>query len=122
MPSVKDGNSVDDGKDAALAGKRPEAINLKKRAGQGFRYEVGPAKWAAQNVYCPRSRRDVFRVLSPSPRGEPRKEVFAAGLNAPFGISFYPPGADPQWVYVANTNSVVRFDYASGDLKAQGQP
>jgi glucose/arabinose dehydrogenase len=35
--------------------------------------------------------------------------VFAAGLKGPFGIAFYPLGADPQWVYVANLNSVVRF-------------
>jgi glucose/arabinose dehydrogenase len=74
------------------------------------------------DVFVVESGGDRIRVLRPSPRGEPRKEVFAAGLNAPFGISFYPPGDDPLWVYVANTNSVVRFDYASGDLKAQGQP
>ena len=32
-------------------------------------------------------------------------QVFAEGLNHPFGIAFYPPGPNPQWVYVANTNS-----------------
>jgi glucose/arabinose dehydrogenase len=62
-----------------------------------------------------------IRVLRPSENGEPRKEMFASGLSQPFGISFYPPGADPQWVYVANTNSVVRFPYANGDLKARAQ-
>ena len=46
-------------------------------------------------------------------------QTFAEGLNHPFGIAFY-PAADPQWVYVANTNSVVRFPYRSGDLKARG--
>jgi glucose/arabinose dehydrogenase len=74
------------------------------------------------DVFVVESGGDRIRVLRPSPRGEPRKEVFAAGLNAPFGISFYPPGDDPRWLYVANTNSVVRFDYASGDLKARGEP
>src|SRR5262249_54009393 len=49
-------------------------------------------------------------------------DVFALGLNEPFGIAFYPPGPDPQWVYVANTGSVVRFPYRSGDLKARGKP
>lgn len=48
-------------------------------------------------------------------------EVFAAGLERPFGIAFYPPGPDPQYVYVANTGSVVRFPYRSGDLKARGE-
>ena len=61
-------------------------------------------------------------VLRPSENGKPRQEVFASGLDLPFGISFYPPGADPQWVYVANTNSVVRFPYHGGDLNAAGRP
>ena len=47
-------------------------------------------------------------------------EIFATGLTQPFGIAFYPPGNDPQYVYVANTGSVVRFPYRSGDLKARG--
>jgi hypothetical protein len=32
-------------------------------------------------------------------------DVFASGLDQPFGIAFYPPGSDPQWIYVANTGS-----------------
>jgi glucose/arabinose dehydrogenase len=46
--------------------------------------------------------------------------IFASGLRAPFGIAFFPAGDDPQWVYVASTDSVVRFPYRSGDLKAGG--
>jgi glucose/arabinose dehydrogenase len=49
-------------------------------------------------------------------------QVFASGLNGPFGIAFYPPGPDPQYVYVANNNAVVRFPYHNGDLQATGQP
>ncbi|MEA2989665.1 MAG: hypothetical protein QOG83_2376 [Alphaproteobacteria bacterium] len=49
------------------------------------------------------------------------KEIFASGLNRPFGIAFH-PASDPQWVYVANTDSVVRFAYRSGDLRASGRP
>jgi glucose/arabinose dehydrogenase/cytochrome c2 len=48
--------------------------------------------------------------------------VFAEGLDRPFGIAFYPVTGDPQWIYVANNNSVVRFPYQSGDLKAAGTP
>ena len=44
---------------------------------------------------------------------------FATGLKQPFGIAFYPAGASPKWVYVANTDSVVRFPYSPGDLKAR---
>ena len=47
-------------------------------------------------------------------------QTFAEGLNHPFGIAFYPPGPNPEWVYVANTNSLVRFPYRNGDLKARG--
>ena len=46
--------------------------------------------------------------------------VFAVGLNQPYGIAFYPPGPDPQWVYIGNTDAVVRFAYRNGDLKASG--
>jgi glucose/arabinose dehydrogenase len=45
--------------------------------------------------------------------------VFASGLQGPFGMAFYPPGPDPQWLYVANTGSVARYAYRSGDLKAR---
>jgi len=48
--------------------------------------------------------------------------IFASGLTRPYGINFYPAGANPQWVYVGNTGSVVRFAYKSGDLKATGAP
>lgn len=47
-------------------------------------------------------------------------EIYAGGLNEPFGIAFF-PSDDPKWVYVANTDSVVRFPYATGDLKASGK-
>ena len=47
-------------------------------------------------------------------------EVFASGLSRPFGIAFYPPGPSPTHVYVGNTDSVVRFPYQVGDLKARG--
>ena len=47
-------------------------------------------------------------------------ETFATGLRQPFGVIFYPAGPNPQWLYVGNTNAVVRFPYHSGDLKATG--
>ncbi len=47
-------------------------------------------------------------------------QVFATGLEQPFGIAFYPPGPNPKYIYIGNTGSVVRFPYANGDLKANG--
>jgi glucose/arabinose dehydrogenase len=61
----------------------------------------------------------IFRGINPG-GSSTQVEVFAAGLRQPFGIAFYPPGPDPQFVYVANTDSVVRFPYRNGDLKARG--
>jgi glucose/arabinose dehydrogenase len=49
-----------------------------------------------------------------------RIEVFASGLRLPFGIAFWPPGPAPKYVYVGNTDSVVRFPYSEGDLHARG--
>jgi glucose/arabinose dehydrogenase len=61
----------------------------------------------------------VFRGMTGD--GKPQEaQVFATGLKRPYGIAFYPPGADPQWIYVGNTNEVIRFPYHSGDLKASG--
>jgi glucose/arabinose dehydrogenase/cytochrome c553 len=61
----------------------------------------------------------VFRGITDE--GKPaQSETFVTGLNRPFGINFYPPGLDPQWIYIGNTDSVVRFPYKNGDLKASG--
>jgi len=46
-----------------------------------------------------------------------KPEVFAEGLDRPFGIAFHPP-KDPEHVYVGAANQVVRFPYKSGDRKA----
>jgi glucose/arabinose dehydrogenase len=61
----------------------------------------------------------VFRGISDT--GKPVDvEVFATGLKQPFGINFYPPGPNPQWVYIGDTNAVLRFPYRNGDLHARG--
>jgi len=61
----------------------------------------------------------IFRGITAE--GKPADvHVFASGLNTPFGIAFYPLGPNPQWVYVANMDSVVRFPYHNGDLASSG--
>ena len=63
----------------------------------------------------------VFRGVTA--QGKPEQEsTFASGLHQPFGINFYPPGPDPKWIYVGNTDEVVRFPYATGDMRARGAP
>jgi hypothetical protein len=63
----------------------------------------------------------VMRVL-PGRTTPVRDAVFASRLNQPFGIAFYPLGSHPRWVYIANSDGVVRFRYRNGDLKATGKP
>src|SRR3954454_7184725 len=61
----------------------------------------------------------VFRGMTADGKAK-QKEVFATGLRQNFGIAFYPPGNNPKYVYFGNTNSVVRYPYHAGDLKATG--
>ena len=63
----------------------------------------------------------VLRAKDGAAKAE-MNEVFASGLDRPFGIAFYPPGANPRFVYVAETGRVVRFPYGNGDLHASGKP
>ena len=62
----------------------------------------------------------VFRGISAD--GKPRETaVFATGFHEPYGVIFYPAGNNPKWLYVANTDSVVRYAYKAGDMKATGK-
>jgi len=80
----------------------------------------------------------LFRGIGADGKAE-KSVTFASGLNKPFGIAFYPPGRspsaseamdgrerppgpDPKWIYIANTDAVVRIAYANGDLEARGAP
>lgn len=61
----------------------------------------------------------VFRGMTPE--GKPAQtEKFASGLKQPYGIAFYPPGPNPQFVYIGDTDEVIRYPYRNGDLKASG--
>jgi len=50
----------------------------------------------------------IFRGVTPDGKPQITGE-FATGLDHPFGIAFYPLGPDPRWVYIGDTNAVVRF-------------
>ncbi|MGD0731710.1 MAG: PQQ-dependent sugar dehydrogenase [Terracidiphilus sp.] len=61
----------------------------------------------------------VFRGVGPD--GKPKQtSVFATGLHQPFGIAFYPSGPNPKYVYIGDTDEIVRFPYKNGDLTATG--
>ncbi len=42
--------------------------------------------------------------------------LFATGLNLPFGLAFRTDAVGKSWLYVAETNRVIRFPYRDGDL------
>jgi glucose/arabinose dehydrogenase len=75
------------------------------------------------DIFVAETRAGRVRVLRLSEDGAKlvNEQTYASGLRHPFGIAFF-PSDHPQWVYIANTDSVVRFRYQDGDLKAAGKP
>ena len=51
--------------------------------------------------------------------GSATPHVFAQGLDRPYGIAFV-PSDNPQYVYVAAANQVVRYPYSDGAREAAG--
>ena len=110
---------------------RPSSAMLQVPA--GFKIELfvdglnGPRQMRVApngDIFVAETRAGNIRILR-APDGSSRastNEIYASGLSRPFGIAFFPNGDSPQWVYVANTDSVVRFPYHQGDLKAAQKP
>jgi glucose/arabinose dehydrogenase len=110
----------------------PKPAGATLRAPEGFTVEPFAGDLAGARVLRVAPNGDIFLAQSGPGRivvmraadgaAKPAEiEVFADHLNRPFGIAFYPPGPDPQYIYVGETNEVVRFPYKTGDLKAAGK-
>ncbi|HKP02034.1 MAG TPA: sorbosone dehydrogenase family protein [Chthoniobacterales bacterium] len=100
----------------------PNGFKIEEYA-SGFSYPRYLLTAPNGDVFVTESRSDSIKVLRDNNGdGKPDiNETFAnSGLNDPFGIALYPPGPDPQFLYVANTNGVVRFPYRNGDTRARG--
>jgi glucose/arabinose dehydrogenase len=120
-------------KSSALFGRpvpRPE--NVWPQAPAGFKVEL----YAGKLDFAPRTiikapNGDLFvaatnqgkimvlRGMTSDGKAE-QTEEFASGLKLPFGIAFYPRGPNPQYLYVGDTDAVLRFPYKNGDMKATG--
>ncbi len=75
------------------------------------------------DIFVTESRANTIKVLrDANGDGQPEttEEFATSGLNDPFGLAFYPPGPNPEYLYVANTDGIIRFPYRNGDLKAHG--
>ena len=126
LPPPRDTPSVDNG---AHMVPRPEGAVPRAPAGFAVSLFAGnlnnPRKLAMApngDVFVAESGANRIKILRAA-RGAVHPEtvsVYAEGLSQPFGIAFYPSGPNPKYVYVANTDSVVRFAYVNGDLKASG--
>jgi hypothetical protein len=97
---------------------------------EGFRVQVLASGLNEPRVIRIAPNGDIFVAESGSGRvlvfpadlagGAPANpEVFAENLEQPYGIVFHPP-SEPQHVYMAAANQVVRFPYRDGDRKATG--
>ena len=106
--------------------------DARQKVPQGFKVEAvvsgleGPRviRFAPNgDMFVANSKADEVRVyrMNEGAAKPAQSEVFATGLHKPYGIAFYPPGPEPKWIYIANSNSVVRFAYKVGDLKASGE-
>jgi glucose/arabinose dehydrogenase len=97
----------------------PAGFQIEQIAG-GFRNPRFLLTAPNGDIFVTESHANQIKVLH-NENGRIRTELFAnSGLNDPFGVAFYPPGNDPQFLYVANTNGVVRFPYRNGDIHARG--
>jgi glucose/arabinose dehydrogenase/mono/diheme cytochrome c family protein len=103
------------------------------KAPEGFKVNLYAEGLAMPRVIQAAPNGDIFVAESGAGRlrvfrgttadGKPKRSaIFAANLNRPYGIAFYPTGANPQWIYVGDTDAVVRFRYRNGDFKARGTP
>jgi glucose/arabinose dehydrogenase len=61
----------------------------------------------------------VFRGVGPDGKAK-QVSVFASDLHQPFGIAFYPIGPNPKYIFIGDTDEIVRFPYQNGDLQARG--
>lgn len=102
--------------DAAL--KAPPGFHVEE-----FARELQNPRWMAVapngDLFCVECRANRIRLLRDT-KGTGKADfqaVFATGLNQPFGIAFH-----KQYLYVANTDSIVRFAYRPGQTEAAGPP
>lgn len=111
----------------------PRPASAAPQVPAGFRIELfadglsGPRQMRVApngDIFVAETNAGRVRVLRPGKDGAKpvASEIFASSLGEPFGIAFFPAGDNPEWVYIASSDRVVRFPYRSGDTRATGKP
>lgn len=74
------------------------------------------------DIFVAESGANRISVLRPTADGSGvvQKQIFADGLHQPFGMAFYPAGAHPHYLYVGDTDEIIRIPYHNGDMTAVG--
>jgi glucose/arabinose dehydrogenase len=108
--------------------KMPEGAKIKTPAGftvTAFAANLPGARRMRMapngDIFVAQSTQGRISVLRAKPGSDKAEQVavFADNLTQPYGIAFYPE-KDPKWVYIGNTDSVVRYPYKAGDMTASG--
>jgi glucose/arabinose dehydrogenase len=126
LPEPAPEQSVDNGPDVV-----PRPANAWPIAAKGFKVDLYATGLDNPRLLRTAPNGDIFLAESEAGKirvfrgvgadGKPQQtSVFASGLHQPFGIAFYPLGPNPKWVYIGDTDGIVRFDYSNGDMKARG--
>ncbi|HEV2701198.1 MAG TPA: PQQ-dependent sugar dehydrogenase [Steroidobacteraceae bacterium] len=76
------------------------------------------------DIFLSETQANKVVVMRPSADGMHAQQIttYAQGLVLPHGLAFYPNAQHPQWLYVAETNRLVRYAYKPGDTVASGVP
>ncbi len=76
------------------------------------------------DIFLSETNASKIVIMRPSADGTHADKIFtfAQGLVLPHGLAFYPNARHPQWLYVAETNRLVRYAYKVGDTQARGVP
>lgn len=111
----------------------PRPANAWPKVPPGFTVSVFARGVDAPRIIRTAPNGDVFAaesvagrivVLRPDASGRKatQRTVFASGLVEPFGMAFVPAGPHPQWLYVGESNRIVRYAYHPGDTMARSKP
>jgi glucose/arabinose dehydrogenase/cytochrome c2 len=111
----------------------PQPANASVKLPPGFTFSVFASDTPGARKMLLAPNGDIFLsetnaskvvIMRPSADGTHADKIFtyAQGLVLPHGLAFYPNATHPKWLYVAETNRIVRYAYKPGDTVASGVP